>query len=688
MPPSLRGIRCRPGFAALTALLVVLGGANGPRAEEPFGDRTEQPPSIPESLPEAPPEEESRTVRGEPEEPLAEPQAEPDAERVGEVRVAAPPVVEGTRVDRNAVQVTSVSEEQIQGLNAQDLTGALRRVPGVTISRYNAIGSFGGADGGAIFIRGHGSGRPGAEISTRVDGVPRFVGVWTHPLLDTLNVDIAERVDVYRSAQPVGFGNMSFGAVDVVPKRVSDPGVVARGVAQYGSFDTRVLLGEHGAKVDAFDYFLNLSHRSSDGHRKDADGTVNHIYGRAGYELGENWTVSVIADWTEGDVGNPQREGAPSPPRKERFLTDDWLTIMTVSHEYEKVSGHVKLSLQDGRISWEQWDAAAAEPFDSVTDYTDYGVRARETLRVWEGGELSVGYDLDNFGGEFVERRPSGDVGDTDARFYNTGPYLLASQAFRPGDGELEIVPSAGVRYNQSRYFDGDWGVQAGVRARRADTEVHANYARAFNTPGAYVVTSYAIWGRGDEWKDLDTELLDHVELGVSQEIAPWLSAGITAFYDDVKDAIRFVPPPPAPPLFENIGDYEMAGGEASVEVEPADCLRLFAGSAFLHTWPDDVPNAPSWTVSFGATWAPIERLTINVDGLWVDERYVLNPRYAAAKTAVDDYFLLNARIGYQLSPHVQVFVVGENLTDSDYEYRPGYPMPGIAGLVGMELRL
>ena len=74
-------------------------------------------------------------------------------------------------------------------------------------------------------MRGQGAGRPGAEIVTLVDGIPKFVGVWTHPLLDTLSVDLVERVDVYKSPQPVLFGNMSFAGIDLVPRRETERGV-------------------------------------------------------------------------------------------------------------------------------------------------------------------------------------------------------------------------------------------------------------------------------------------------------------------------------------------------------------------------------------------------------------------------------------------------------------------------------
>ena len=48
-------------------------------------------------------------------------------------------------------------------------------------------GSEGGGDeGGAVYVRGLGASRPGSEIKTYVDGIPFYMGVWNHALLDLL----------------------------------------------------------------------------------------------------------------------------------------------------------------------------------------------------------------------------------------------------------------------------------------------------------------------------------------------------------------------------------------------------------------------------------------------------------------------------------------------------------------------
>ena len=83
------------------------------------------------------------------------PVAAEEARRLDDMQVVASPIIEGNLVDRYAGQKTLVTEEQIDSLNAQDMTAALRKTPGVNISRYNPVGAFGGGEGGAVFITGY-----------------------------------------------------------------------------------------------------------------------------------------------------------------------------------------------------------------------------------------------------------------------------------------------------------------------------------------------------------------------------------------------------------------------------------------------------------------------------------------------------------------------------------------------------
>lgn len=145
-----------------------------------------------------------------------------DEGTVEEIRVTAPAVTSTEEVSETGERVTVVGSEQIEDLSAQDIVNAARRVPGVLISRYNMIGSYGGGQGGTLFIRGMGADRAGGEVLMLLDGVPRFTGIWTHPLMDMFNVDYIGEMRFYKGAQPLLFGTGAFAAVNIVPYFVSE----------------------------------------------------------------------------------------------------------------------------------------------------------------------------------------------------------------------------------------------------------------------------------------------------------------------------------------------------------------------------------------------------------------------------------------------------------------------------------
>jgi len=599
------------------------------------------------------------------------------------VEVVASPIIEGNQVTEYASQVTTVTEKQIESLNAQDLPSALRRVPGVNISRYNLIGSYGGAQGGAVYIRGMGSERPGAEIQTLIDGKPVFQGIFTHPLMDLLSADNVERIEIYKGAQPVFLGNMSYGAVNIITKRKATPGFETKIGAGYGSYNTWNTGLSHGGKIDRVDYYLVGSYKASDGHRDNADGQLQNYFGRLGYEVAKEWDLSFTAGYTDNWAQDPGIEGAPKPPIIPRFTTRDAIYDLTLSHGHSWGKGQIKLFYDDGTVRWRQYDTTRRERFDSNTDWADSGLKFLEKLNLWPGGEIVVGYDYLYYGGKFEEVWPTRTTRLEDTFFYNSAPYLALSQII----GEkLQFIPSAGLRYNMSRYFGDDVGWQAGVILRYQDTEFHAQYARGFNLPGVYVVYQYLVWNRGETWKNLKSEKIDHYEAGLSQKFTSWLKGDLTFFWDYGKDRLIFKSPPPR---FENLIEYHTQGFEATLTFTFFKDLEIFIGGTYLEATPSDLPYAPQKTLSAGLAYSFWERFLLNVDSQYVAERYVSNPRYpSATPDKVGDYYLLNSKLTFRLTPRgatVQshLFLAGENLTNTHYEYLKGYPAPGVTIMGG-----
>ncbi len=605
------------------------------------------------------------------------------------ITVTAPPIEEATRLDDLAGKVDTVSREQVEDLDAQDLATALRRVPGVNTTRYNPIGGYGGADGGAVFIRGHGAGRPGAQIQTTVDGIPRYVGVWTHPLLDTLSVDLAGSIEVFKTPQPVLYGNMAFGVVNLVPRRGRAPASGSLRL-QAGPDATFIGVAEAGTAWEDGEVFATLSHRESEGHRPHAAGRVDAGSVNLGFSLGGGWDLRYFLSGTDAWAEDPGREGVPPPPEIPRFDDTDVFSVLTVGYDHGQ-GGRLEMRayLDSGQIRWKQWDTRAGEAFVSATDWDNSGMRVSLREQPWKGGTLRVGLDHDLYGGRFVERRPAGDGPVTDETFRNTSLWALVRHDF---GGPLHVTPSAGIRWTDTRHFGSQWGAQAGLELTVGAATLYANGARAFNLPGVWTAVLYNGWSRPGQWKDLDPEILVHWEVGAMGHLGQNVEWNLSWFHDKVTDALRFAPPPPFPPRFVNVGDSTVTGLEGTLAWRPRANLALYGGASWSDPDPAEIPDLPEWTFSAGLNWQALEWLGVNVDLESVASRWVLSERWPSPRVELDGFTLLNARLFATFPVHgvlrsVQVFASGENLTDTDYAYRPGYPMPERTFLLGTVLR-
>ncbi|MEE4357523.1 MAG: TonB-dependent receptor [Desulfococcaceae bacterium] len=620
-------------------------------------------------------------------------QEKKDTLLLDEITVTASPVIEGKALDAFAGQKTVVSEEQIRDLNAQDIGTALRRTPGVNISRYNLIGSFGGGSGGAVFIRGMGSSRPGAEIKTLVDGIPMYMSVWNHPLLDLMSIDSAQSVEVYKSPQPHIFGN-AFGVVNIVPRQMETQGYVSKGEIAGGSHSTFIGKAEHGGRQENFDYYLGGGYRKSDGHRDNSDGEIQDLHGRVGYRFSDQWHLSWFSLWNDNYADDPGAEGADISQLQGRYETGAWMNVITLENRSDRAEGHLKLYRNEGEGNWlDQPTDTPGLKEDLFNDFLFYGLKARESFRMWEGGEIVCGFDWDVTEGEYDAKFSDGTRESWDGHdFTIVSPYMAFSQQFGSKDG-FYVTPSAGVRYYDHSDFDAQWSPHAGILLGYGDTELHAGYSRGVIYPGLDVVvfSEKVIPALGQSWKDLDAETADHYEIGLRHHFGSLAIADLTLFYNEGKNRYVIVPPPPPPPVYANIEKYRIQGVETALHLYPAENFSLFTGLTWLDTKPSDLPYAPDFTFSAGVNWRFLKVFSLSLDCQYADEMFTdSQARRKDAQNAnpADSYFLLNGKLACEFDSggklKGEIYAAGENLTDADYEYQPGYPMPGISAMAGI----
>ena len=186
----------------------------------------------------------------------------------------------------------------------------------------------------------------------------------------------------------------------------------------------------------------------------------------------------------------------------------------------------------------------------------------------------------------------------------------------------------------------------------------------------------------GKSWEDLSAEKVDHFEFGIGQRFLDIALLEVTGFYDDGRDRYVINPPPPFPPTYENTEKYKIRGVEAGLSLNPLKDLSLFGGFTYLSTDPGNLPYAPAATISGGLNWRFLNCFQLSLDSQYVSSMYVSSQarKEGAENTEkMGSYYLVNGKLSYFLQfarahTNAEIFVAGENLTDVDYEYQPGYP--------------
>ena len=157
-----------------------------------------------------------------------------------------------------------------------------------------------------------------------------------------------------------------------------------------------------------------------------------------------------------------------------------------------------------------------------------------------------------------------------------------------------------------------------------------------------------------------------------------WVETSVRIFHNSVRDKIVAVPTTSS---FRwsmyNIGRVEMTGADALAHLRYSwSHKRNYLDLRFTYTWqhPDEiVPYIPEHSISFAGDcrlgpWQFGFSLLSNA------ERYTTQAAFPEYR--LSPFLTADARVGYtwrQLTAGINL----NNLTDSDYEYVKGYPMPG-----------
>lgn len=629
-----------------------------------------------------------------------------------EVRIVASPIIESNNVDAFGSLSTKVTDAQIRDLGALDLAAGLRMTPGVQISRYNEVGSYSGDQGGNVYVRGLGTSRPGSEIKTYLDGVPVYMGIWNHPLIDLLPLNGVRSVNILKGPQPQSNSN-TLASINLQTRRATQNGFGGEATVSAGSFGTRTLQANLMGKNDNLDVMVSAGQVNSSGDRTNSDGSLSNGMGRIGLAINNSWSAAVSFLSVNNQVGDPgDNRFATSTAGVGPYSFSNGvgrntssvnMVALSLAHKHGDASG--ELQVYDSQGNNDLTNDANWGTFKSAFKMS--GFKWREELSPWTNGRLLASLDRESISGSVSGPHVGSPVGTPFAfgtagsadipTFTIASAYAGISHSFALSQ-TWTVQPSAGVRQYNSNFYESKSSPHLGLALKSEDLEFYLNSSVGILYPGAETYTlTRAIpmaFAANNGWDRLAPTESRHNEVGMRWDAAASTHIDVSIFSDEVSN--RYVwsgfnagafAPPASGTWSNNYPTYRIQGSEVSVRHDINRQWSVFAGVTTLDPSIANLPYAPKTAYSAGVTGA-IGGFHMSLDAQSQDSMYTLTQdRGTFTPNLVPGLTVANARVAYQLpvlGKKGEVFAALNNLADASYQYNAGYPMPGRNFRVGL----
>jgi len=248
-------------------------------------------------------------------------------------------VVTGTR---NATDVrflpqtvTVIGREKLtEQYQTSILPTVMQQVPGLFITSRSMLGYgvSGGAAGG-INMRGVAGGS--GQLMVLIDGHPQYQGIYGHPISDSYQTLMAERVEVLRGPASMLYGSNAMGGViNIVTRGMKEDGVktnINLGAGSWGTFQAEA---SNQLRSGKFTSTVAAQYGRTDNHRPRMGFEQYGGYLKLGYDFNEHWNAYVDANITHFNASQP---GSTTSPL---YDADQWITRGVVSAAVENHYGH------------------------------------------------------------------------------------------------------------------------------------------------------------------------------------------------------------------------------------------------------------------------------------------------------------------------------------------------------------
>ena len=586
-------------------------------------------------------------------------------ERVGEDLPDV--VVTGTRnavdVRHLPMTVTVIGREKLtEQYQPSILPTVMQQVPGLMVTSRSMMG-YGVSTGaaGGINLRGITGGA--GQLLVLIDGHPQYNGVYGHPISDSYQTLMAERVEILRGPASVLYGSNAMGGVlNIVTRSTHEDGVktsINLGAGSYGTIQTEA---SNQVRNGKFSSTVSAQYGRTDNHRPRMGFEQYGGYLKLGYDFTEHWNAYVDADITHFNCSYP---GAVSNPL---YDADQWITRGVVSaaleNHYNRTSGALSIYSNFGRHKIDDGTANPAQPTQRFFRSKDAltGISWYQSAQLFEGNRLTVGVDYQHIYGEaYYTSKQTGEVLDTpNKQSGKSHRNEIAGYVDFRQDILKWLTIDAGLRIDHHSKTGTEWIPQAGIVVRPMVTgEVKAMVSKGFRNP---TMREMYLYPPSNE--ELKPERIWNYELSWKHRLGAF-NYGANLYYIKGDNMILTVNRKNV-----NTGAIENYGVELEAAYRINNYWSVNTNHSILHM-EHPVIAAPTYKGFLSANYH-YNKWTI-VTGL----QYI-NGLYTAVgdNEQKENFCLLNATVSYAIWKGLNLWIRGENMLAQSYEINLGYPMP------------
>ena len=560
--------------------------------------------------------------------------------------------------------LTVITEEEIKEKSANTLGDIIEGELGISYKNYGPLGQ-----NQSVSMRG----ATAAQTLVLVDG--RRVNSISLGSADftAIPASMIERVEIIRGSGAALYGTGAFGGViNVITKKATPLTPNVNPYFSYGTFNT-INAGITGAYAnDVVSILVAPSMLSSDGYRPVSFYNSKNIFGKIGVNITEDSEIVLSGQAYNADIGNPGQIGSY---QSKQFDDNNYLKL-DYNAKFEDFK--VQISGYNANYNMESFDlnAPASSHYNSFYNTVNTGVNGNVSYKDF----LTLGLEWDKT--ELKTTNLDTNIETVNKNRETAAAYLQAILNF----GNLTLIPV--VRGDTSTdYGDVFTPALSAVFKLTDEIKLSGNVSKVFRAP-----SFNDLYWPGAENPNLKPEKGWSYDLGVEYSIDKF-TAMVTGFYIDSEDLIAWAPLDPSdwesPWVPSNVDKSRQYGYEVGVKYDM--CKEISHKLNYTYTRAEntethkDIAYIPMHNLNYVITVKPIKELKFSADVSYVTTTATSEwgaPEY------LDDYCLVNARVDYQVMKYVSLWVKGNNLTNNDtYQLSYGYPMPGITGTAGIDVR-